>query len=173
MKFFTSYFFLLPLVILALFSFSLQSAESDFDEMVYKELKKTIPLISTEELVTWKSKKLNFHLFDTRELDEYNVSHIAAAKWIGYSHFSPFVLKDFNKSDTVVVYCSIGVRSEKIAEKIRKYGYKNVFNLFGGIFRWVNSNQPVVDHKNNPTQKIHPYNENWGKWLSKGIKAYE
>lgn len=150
-----------------------QTAESAFDDMVNKELKKTIPLIYTEDLKEWKIKNYNFHLFDTRELDEFNVSHIQAAKWMGYSHFSAFTLKDIPKTDTIIVYCSIGVRSEKIGEKIKKYGFKNVYNLFGGIFRWVNMSYPVVDHKNNPTQKIHPYNATWGKWLSKGIKSYE
>jgi len=32
------------------------------------------------------------------------------------------------------VYCSLGIRSEVIAKKLKKAGYTNVFNLYGGIF---------------------------------------
>ena len=150
-----------------------QNTTDPFDAMVNKEIKKSIPLIYTDELKSLIAKKSTMHLLDTRELDEFNVSHIQNAKWVGYSHFNVFTLKDIDKSDTLLLYCSVGVRSEKTAEKLKKYGFKNVFNLFGGIFRWVNAGYPVVDHKNANTQKIHPYNESWGKWLVKGIKSYE
>jgi hypothetical protein len=52
-------------------------------------------------------------------------------------------------------------------------GYKEVYNLYGGIFKWINSGFPVVDAHQNETLNIHPYNERWGKWLNKGIKKYE
>ncbi len=50
----------------------------------------------------------------------------------------------------VVVYCSVGYRSEKIAEKLKAAGYKNVFNLYGGIFEWENQNLPVYDSNGEP-----------------------
>ena len=45
-----------------------------------------------------------------------------------------------------------------------KEGYENVFNLYGGIFDWVNhehslySNQGIV-------KKVHAYNQEWGRWV--------
>ncbi|HCQ29365.1 MAG TPA: rhodanese-like domain-containing protein, partial [Flavobacteriales bacterium] len=52
-------------------------------------------------------------------------------------------------------------------------GYKNVFNLYGGIFDWKNKGFRVVDNQGKETEKVHPYNEKWGVWLTKGEKAYE
>lgn len=150
-----------------------QSGFDSFDEMVNAQLKKTVPTITTDELKMKTGQKNQINLLDTRELDEYNVSHIPGARWVGYNHFNLFALNDLKRTDTVIVYCSIGVRSERIGEKLKKAGYKNVYNLFGGIFRWVNSGYAVVDHRNQSTQKIHPYSEKWGKWLTKGIKSYE
>ena len=76
------------------------------------------------------------------------------------------------KSDTIVVYCSIGYRSERIGEKLLAAGYKNVFNLYGGIFDWKNNDRVVVDSKNEPTEKVHSYNKTWGLFLDKGEKVY-
>ena len=72
-----------------------------------------------------------------------------------------------------MVYCSLGVRSEDIAEKLKKAGYTAVFNLYGGIFEWKNKGFSVVDLQNKETQKVHAYSKNWGKWLLKGEKIYD
>ena len=38
----------------------------------------------------------------------------------------------------IIVYCSIGVRSEDIGEKLKELGYTKILNLYGGIFDWKN-----------------------------------
>jgi predicted sulfurtransferase len=69
------------------------------------------------------------------------------------------------------VYCSLGVRSEDIAETLQKAGYTNIKNLYGGIFNWKNNNLPVVNRQQKPTDSVHVYSKQWGKWLTKGIKV--
>ena len=71
-----------------------------------------------------------------------------------------------------MVYCSIGIRSEDISEKLKKAGYTNVYNLYGGIFEWKNRNYPVVNPENEVTEKVHAYSKQWGQWLHKGKKVY-
>ena len=71
------------------------------------------------------------------------------------------------------MYCSLGIRSEDIAEKIQAAGFSNVFNLYGGIFEWKNQDNTIVTEENTPTQKVHTFNKEWSKWLHKGIKIYE
>ncbi|MFQ5334631.1 MAG: rhodanese-like domain-containing protein, partial [Flavobacteriales bacterium] len=71
----------------------------------------------------------------------------------------------------VIVYCSVGYRSEKIAEKLAGMGFGQVFNLYGGIFEWVNRGYPVYD-EHGQTDNVHAYNHNWGLWLHKGNKVY-
>lgn len=125
--------------------------------------------ISVEEL----SKMENVVLLDARENAEFQVSHLVAAINIGYEDFTLDSVKNLDKSKAVVVYCSVGYRSEKIAEKLKSAGFTNVSNLYGGIFEWVNQGNKVVDTNEKETNNIHAYNKTWGIWLNKGKKVYE
>jgi predicted sulfurtransferase len=78
-----------------------------------------------------------------------------------------------NKNSKIVVYCSLGIRSEDIGEKLKKAGYKNVYNLYGGIFEFKNQNLSIYNSKGNTTDSIHAYSKTWGKWLKNGIKIYD
>ncbi len=122
-----------------------------------------------------ESISANVILLDAREQKEYDVSHIKNAILIGYDHFNleKTVSKLTNKNDTIIVYCSVGIRSEDIAEKLKTAGYKNVFNLYGGIFEWKNQQNIVVDSSEKPTEKVHTFSKEWSKWLKKGIRIYE
>lgn len=108
---------------------------------------------------------------DAREPDEFEVSHIPGALPVGYKKFDIRLLQQIPKDTTVVVYCSVGYRSEKITEKLLDAGFTNVHNLYGGIFEWVNSGLSVVD-QNGMTQRVHTYNKSWSKWLKKGVSVY-
>jgi len=109
---------------------------------------------------------------DSREKTEYNVSHLKNAVWVGYDDFDLNRVKNIAKDKKVIVYCSVGYRSEKITEKLNKAGFKNVSNMVGGIFEWKNQNNAVVDNTGAETQKVHAYNKTWGMWLNKGEKVY-
>jgi len=109
---------------------------------------------------------------DARELEEFEVSHLRNARYVGFNNFSLEVIKDIPKTTPIVVYCSIGVRSEKIGEKLLAAGYTNVKNCYGSIFEWVNQGNEIVDMQNQPTKKIHAYNKKWGVWVNKGEKVY-
>lgn len=112
----------------------------------------------------------NTVLLDAREKEEFEVSRIDGALWVGYDEVDLSVLKDVDPNAEVIVYCSVGYRSEKIAEQVKEMGYTNVKNLYGGIFNWKNTSHPVVNDKGT-TEKVHTYNEKWGQWLYKGEKV--
>ncbi|MDO8367437.1 MAG: rhodanese-like domain-containing protein [Saprospiraceae bacterium] len=110
---------------------------------------------------------------DAREPREYAVSHIAGAIPVGYDHFQVEKLPaNLVKDQRIVVYCSVGYRSEKVTEKLKQVGFTNVSNLYGGIFEWVNQGFPVVN-QNGITKDVHAYNRSWGVWLKKGKKVYK
>lgn len=117
----------------------------------------------------------NVIILDAREPEEYNVSHIKNAIYVGYNDFNINSVSDVveDKSSSIVVYCSVGIRSETIGEKLKEAGYMNVYNLYGGIFEWVNNDLPVYDSKNNLTTNVHAYSKYWSKWLKKGEKRYD
>ncbi|MBI1184399.1 rhodanese-like domain-containing protein [bacterium] len=109
----------------------------------------------------------NWVLLDAREKKEYEVSHLANAQWVGYDTFTMDELVDVDTEDTIVVYCSVGYRSEKIGEQLLAHGYQHVLNLYGGIFEWVNQGGTVVAG-NSTTDKVHGYNKKWSTFLRKG-----
>ena len=112
-------------------------------------------------------KNQNVVVLDAREKTEYDVSHIQGAMYIGYKKFSLKKLESISKDQMIVVYCSLGVRSERISQKLIKSGYRNVHNLYGGIFHWLNLGYPIVqDEKMTP--QIHGYSSSWSKYLKKG-----
>lgn len=157
-------------IVLALLQSSASIAQSkSFDVLLRGLIKKTVPIIKVQEL---KSKSTDVVLLDARELEEFEVSHLRNARYVGFNNFSLEGIKDIPKTAPIVVYCSIGVRSEKIGEKLLAAGYTNVKNCYGSIFEWVNQGNEIVDMQNQPTQKIHAYNKKWGVWVNKGEKVY-
>lgn len=140
-----------------------------YNLMLRLALKHNVPEISSRESLMHFD---DYVFVDSREYNEYRVSHIKNAIWIGYNSFDINRIKDIPKDKKIVVYCSIGLRSEAVCNKLKTAGYLNVSNLYGGIFEWVNEDYPVYDTKSNLTNKIHAYSKTWGIWLTKGEKVY-
>lgn len=134
-----------------------------FDEKVAKTLSHTVDFISPVELANTKS---NAFIIDTREKKEYDVSHIPDAHYASYSDFDITPYLDLPRDTTVVVYCSIGYRSEKIGEQLQEAGFTNVFNLYGSLFEWANQGYPIINSEGETTTKVHTYNKQWSKWVN-------
>ncbi len=132
--------------------------------------------LETVNYIHYNQLKLNdsIVLLDTREKNEFQVSHLKNAVWVGYTNAKLNKVKRLvvDKNTPIVVYCSIGVRSEDIGEQLLQMGYTNVSNLYGGIFEWKNNNLPVYTTKNIETNKVHAFDQEWGKLLTKGEKVY-
>ena len=139
-----------------------------FDLALKALYKNTVPIVYHNDV----DKLPGAHLLDARSTEEFEVSHLSGSKFVGYDDFKMSSVEQISKTDTIVVYCSIGYRSERIGEKLLEAGYKNVFNLYGGIFDWKNNDKTVVNAKNEPTEKVHAYNKTWGLFLDKGEKVY-
>jgi len=171
------YYILLPLLFSAFASCAQESAtrphctDDEFDQKVAKVISFSVPVIGVEDLKDMYNQPL---LLDAREKSEYDVSHIEGAQYIGYKKLDLSVLDTVTKDQTIVVYCSIGYRSEKIGEKLINMGYTNVFNLYGSIFEWVNRGNEVVDENDEATKEVHTYNKKWSKWVNedKAVKVW-
>jgi rhodanese-related sulfurtransferase len=132
----------------------------------------SVPYITAQELAMPKAKAI---ILDSRELKEYQTSHLKNAIHVGYDYFElDSVQKKIpDKNAKIVVYCSLGIRSESIADSLKKVGYKNVGNLYGGIFEWKNNNLPVYNALEKETDSIHAFSKEWSKWLINGTKVYD
>ena len=145
--------------------------QKTLDDVLKKHNRSDIPYISVQELAMSKTKA---KILDARSFEEYKVSHLKDAVFVDFKNFNLKKTTQLfpNKNEIIVVYCSIGVRSAKIAQQLKDEGYTNVFNLYGGIFEWKNNNFSVFDLNEKATEKVHVYDKNWSKWLIKGEKVF-
>ena len=133
-----------------------------FEKKIDKLLSHSVPEIIVGDL---KEKFDAYLVLDARELEEFNTSHIPNAVHLGYNNYDLNILDEVDKDQMIVVYCSIGYRSEKIAEILEKKGFKYVYNLYGSIFEWANQGYKLVDTDNIQTFEIHTYSKKWSKWV--------
>ena len=134
----------------------------EFEAEVRNWIDFSVPIMSTKELANTAGE---FVLLDAREIEEYNTSHIPGARHIGYNKFKKKSMAGIDKDAKVVVYCSIGYRSEKIGEKLQALGFTQVYNLYGSIFEWANQGLPLEDGQGRDTKQLHTFNKAWSKWV--------
>lgn len=124
--------------------------------------------LSTQELAAWLAQKeaLKPLLLDVRTPEEYQISHLQHAQ------LAPADLQELSIIATpeipIVTYCSIGYRSAKLAQKLQQAGYRQVFNLEGSIFRWMNEER-LVYQNDRVVQQVHPYNRFWQWFLRSNL----
>ena len=87
----------------------------------------------------------NAILVDVRTQDEYNSGYIENSLNIDYlsNDFSENVEK-LDKNTPIVLYCRSGRRSSLSANKLSKLGFKEIYNLEGGILDWIEIGNSVV-----------------------------
>lgn len=144
-----------------------------FDEKMQSLYEGTVPLINADTLSRMRERNSNLVLLDARSKREFEVSHLPDAIWLDDENYKEFDYSHFGKDELMVVYCSVGVRSERVGEWLQEMGFQKVYNLYGGIFDWKNQDRVVVNNAGMPTDSVHTYSRRWSKWLNKGIKVYE
>jgi len=112
-------------------------------------------------------------LFDVRTPAEYEVSHLPGAQRVAPDTPSAVFLASFGdevSGKAVVFYCSVGVRSSRLANRVadglKARGATSVDDLAGGIFAWHGEGRALVDAKG-ATDFVHPYDSTWGRLLSR------
>ncbi len=146
---------------------------NSYDQLLQTYYKGTVELIKPAQLNHELETDSSIIILDTREKNEYKVSRLKNAIYAGYDNFNIKKFKNLPKDSKIVVYCSIGARSENIGEKLNSKGFNNVYNLYGGIFEWKNLGYPVYDSNGAETENVHVYSKEWGVWLEKGNKIYD
>ena len=124
-------------------------------------LSNSVPFLTVDEL---KDGFKDYVLLDTRTEEEYNVGCIPGAIFVGEKLEE--LPEDLDEDTPIVLYCSIGYRSEKAGERLIEKGYKNVYNLYGSIFEWVNKGYKIEHKDGSTSDTIHTYNKRWSKFIT-------
>ena len=92
-------------------------------------------------------------LLDVRTPGEFGERHLAGALNIDYngSDFDSRI-GNLDKTQSVYVYCLSGGRSAAAAQTLTDMGFKKVYEMQGGISRWIAENQPVEVGNFDPNQ---------------------
>ena len=166
--------YLIPLLALlfgAKYAVHAQAKNPKYTQRLKELYHNTVPTISPEAARDRLESEEDILLLDTRAPREYEVSHISGAQFVDFDGFKKKDVAGVPRDQPVIVYCSVGYRSERIGERLQKLGFTQVYNLYGGIFEWKNQGFKVVNQENQDTEFIHTYNEDWGQWLDKGEKV--
>ena len=119
----------LPLLSLLVLSFLFISCQGQSSKSV-----QTIDVKSFSEKL--KSTE-NPQLLDVRTPEEYSTEHIGNAinvNWNGVDFDSQ--ASTYDKSKPIFVYCKVGGRSAQAAARLAELGFKEIYNLDGGIMKW-------------------------------------
>lgn len=82
----------------------------------------------------------NYYLIDVRTAAEYNRSRMAGS--VSYSYFNFHIGRDVDTLDRnkpVLVYCQTCHRSPLAARKMKKMGFRKIYDLKGGYKKWMAS----------------------------------
>jgi rhodanese-related sulfurtransferase len=97
------------------------------------------------DLIQENAENPDFVIIDVRTVEEYDSGYIEGA--INIDHYS----KDFtaqldilDKDKTYLVYCRIGRRSAGARDIMAELGFREVYNMSGGIVEWEAKGLPLV-----------------------------
>jgi rhodanese-related sulfurtransferase len=86
-------------------------------------------------------------ILDVRTQGEFMTGHIQGAQNIDFESGSfESQIESLDKNGTYAVYCRSGNRSGQAVKVMQDAGFKNIYNLDGGVIDWANSGLPLVNN---------------------------
>lgn len=100
--------------------------------------------INVNDFEKLMKEKANVQLVDVRTPDEYKGGHLKQAMNMDYrsEEFSKLI-STLDKDKPTFVYCLSGGRSGSAAKEMAALGFKEVYNMEGGIMKWNAAGKPV------------------------------
>ena len=114
-------------------------------EVWYKE---SLPLgclglLTTQELKKRLDRGDDLFVLDVREKDKWDNGHIKGSLHIYAGHIEGR-LDEIPEDRPIVVACNTGNHASLIASILRREGYREVYNLLGGVTAWQNAGYNVI-----------------------------
>jgi len=102
-----------------------------------------------------KMASVSGQLIDVRTPDEFDIDHLANATNLDiYSEKFDSEINKLDKQKTYYIYCQRNGRSANAVAKLRKAGFKNVYELDGGIANWTREGLPLEKGKLAPPSEM-------------------
>jgi rhodanese-related sulfurtransferase len=95
--------------------------------------------IDAAELAQWVSDATHqLRVIDVRQAEEVAMGTVPKAEHLPL-HTLPMRLNELSPTEKLVLVCRSGARSAQACMFLQQQGYSNVYNLNGGMMRWVQS----------------------------------
>jgi thioredoxin len=112
---------------------------------------KTIPTLEYQQLLT---ETKNNQIIDVRTEGEFMEEHLHNAININFNgNDFEANIKKLDKTKPTFIYCLSGGRSSSAMEIFAKNGFKQVYNMQGGILQWKGDQLPLTGAEENPSWK--------------------
>jgi len=109
----------------------------------------------------------NVQIVDVRTAKEFEKEHIEDAINIDINEGNfATQLSSLDKSKPVFVYCLAGSRSSNASKVLKENGYKNIYELDGGMLAWLKASKPVVSETAATNSSTNPAEENFYKTIA-------
>ncbi len=103
-----------------------------------------------------KMNQPNIQILDVRTAEEYQSGHIKnalQANWLDKTQFADRI-QHLDKAIPVLVYCASGVRSGQAMKAMAQQGFKEVYNMEGGMSAWKVEGKPFESATSIPEMSI-------------------
>lgn len=104
-------------------------------------LDNSAPKLTPEQLLKFYEDKKDFVIVDARNWYESKIGRFKNAITPHITHFRewPKVAESLQeyKNKTIVTYCTGGIRCEKASAYLREHGFKDVYQIDGGILNYI------------------------------------
>ena len=106
---------------------------------------KNVDTKKANELIEERDGESDFVILDVRTPKEFTDEHIENAMNMDfYADAFPDELEALDRDKTYLIYCRTGGRSGSTFKMMKELGFRNVYNMKGGIERW-RASFPVVE----------------------------
>jgi len=131
-----------------------------FSTMIFSCAAQTGTTLTADEFEKAITTKENIQVLDVRTPGEFFSGHIKnalQADWNDKKEFDRRIAY-VDKNKPVYVYCLAGGRSAAAADKMRKMGFTNVYELSGGTNAWRAANKPLEGNSNEKQMSVDELN---------------
>jgi rhodanese-related sulfurtransferase len=109
-----------------------------------KQEQDSATMVSSEEM-----KELmvldSVQLIDVRSLEDFREGHLEGAQNLIYDDEFAQKIELLDKSKPVAVYCRTGRRSQTCSDILKNAGFKQIYQLKGGLSQWEYKDELVKD----------------------------
>ena len=145
----------------------LYSLKRPYNKMTVKTKTELVPIEDTtitvgdynhqylppQELKQWLDENKDFVLLDMRNEFEFELGTFDQAQQLHLRRFRKLQTKDHEinnlpKDKPIVTFCTGGIRCEKAGPYLEKFGFKNIFQLEGGIIEYLRQTKGAHWHGN-------------------------